>query len=267
MSSDHHKGIAPHQCGECCTHIDRISVTLDRHPIIEDVSLHLHCGELTTIVGPNGAGKSTLLRALLGEVPHAGRIHFHPVFGPDREESPVIGYVPQSLDFDRFSPFSVSDLFATSLTRFPVALGGRPGVRQVARAALASVKAEDLLDRRLGRLSGGELQRVLLALSLTPLPNLLLLDEPVSGIDLPGRELFYRIVSELRHQFDLSVLMVSHDLAGIAQVSDRIVFLNRRVVCVGSPREVLDNPDFRHAFGLDISFQKAEENAPSNGRP
>jgi zinc transport system ATP-binding protein len=249
---DHHTGIAPHRCGQCCTHIDNISVTLDRHPIIEDVSLHLHCGELTTIVGPNGAGKSTLLRALLGEVTHTGAIHFHPVFGPGREDAPAIGYVPQSLDFDHFSPFSVGDLFATSLTRFPVPFGGREGVRSAARAALVSVEAEDLLDRRLGKLSGGELQRVLLALSLTPLPNLLLLDEPVSGIDLPGRELFYRTVSELRRKFDLSILMVSHDLAGIASVSDRIVFLDRRVVCAGPPREVLANTDFRHAFGLDI---------------
>lgn len=251
MTPDH-KGIAPHQCGQCCTHIDKISVTLDRHPVIEDVSLHLHCGELTTIVGPNGAGKSTLLRALLGEVSHTGAIHFHPVFGPGREDAPAIGYVPQTLDFDRFSPFSVRDLFAASLSRFPVALGCRGDVRKSALAALASVEAAELVDRKLGRLSGGELQRVLLALSLTPLPNLLLLDEPVSGIDLPGRELFYRTVSDLRHKFDLSILMVSHDLAGIAQVSDRIVFLDRRVVCVGSPREVLANTDFRHAFGLDI---------------
>ncbi|MFA7344484.1 MAG: metal ABC transporter ATP-binding protein [Terrimicrobiaceae bacterium] len=252
ISSDHHKGIAPHRCGRCCTHIDRIGVTLDRHPVIEEVSLHLHCGELTAVVGPNGAGKSTLLRALLGEVSHSGSIHFLPVFGPGREDAPTIGYVPQNLDFDRFSPLSVCDLFAASTSRYPVPLGCRGGVRKTALAALENVEAGGLLDRTLGKLSGGELQRVLLALSLTPVPNLLLLDEPVSGIDLPGRELFYRTVSDLRHRFDLSILMVSHDLAGIAPVSDRIVFLDRRVVCVGSPREVLANPDFRHAFGLDI---------------
>lgn len=249
-----HKGISPHRCGQCCTHIDRIGVTLDRNPIIEDVSLHLHCGELTTILGPNGAGKSTLLKALLGEVPHTGVIHFHPVFGPEREDAPAIGYVPQSLDFDRFSPLSVRDLFAAALSRFPVPIGCREDVRASALSALESVQAGDLLERKLGKLSGGELQRVLLALSLTPLPNLLLLDEPVSGIDLPGRELFYRTVSELRHKFDLSILMVSHDLAGVAPVSDRIVFLDRRIVCVGTPAEVLANTSFRHAFGLDLAM-------------
>ena len=252
MPPDHHKGIAAHQCGQCCTKIDSISVTLERHRIIEDVSLHLHCGELTTVVGPNGAGKSTLLRALLGEVPHAGSIHFLPVFGPGRGDAPAIGYVPQSLDFDRFSPVSVCDLFAASTSRFPVPLGFRKGTRKAALSALESVEAGDLLDRKLGKLSGGELQRVLLALSLTPLPNLLLLDEPVSGIDLPGRDLFYRTVSDLRRRFDLSILMVSHDLAGVMAVSDRVVFLDRRVISVGSPTQVLANPEFRHAFGLDL---------------
>jgi zinc transport system ATP-binding protein len=256
VSSDHHKGIAPHQCGQCCTHIENVSVTLDRHPVIDDVSLHLHCGELTAIVGPNGAGKSTLLRALLGEVSHAGAIHFHPVFGPGREDAPAIGYVPQTLDFDRSSPISVSDLFAASLSRFPLPFGCRPSVRASALAALESVQAESLLDRRLGRLSGGELQRVLLALSLTPLPNLLLLDEPVSGIDRAGRELFYRTVSELRRKFDLSILMVSHDLAGIAAVCDRIVFLDRSIICAGTPAEVFDNQEFRRAFGLDLEDRK-----------
>ena len=232
-------------------------MTLDRHPVIGGVSLHLHCGELTTVVGPNGSGKSTLLRALLGEVPHTGSIHFLPVFGPDRGDAPAIGYVPQNLEFDRFSPLSVSDLFAASTSKFPVPLGCRDGVRQAAVSALRSVDAEELLDRKLGRLSGGELQRVLLALSLTPPPNLLLLDEPVSGIDLPGRELFYRTASDLRRRFDLAILMVSHDLAGVAEVSDRIVFLDHRVVCAGTPKEVFANPEFRHAFGLDIESHRA----------
>ena len=163
--------------------------------MLEDVSLHLHCGELTTVVGPNGAGKSTLLRVLLGEVPHCGTIHFLPVFGHGREDAPAVGYVPQQLEFDRFSPMSVQDLFASAVSRWPVVLWRSRVDRQKTRAALAAVEAEHLLERKLGQLSGGELQRVLLALSLTPVPNLLLLDEPISGIDLAGRELFYRTVS------------------------------------------------------------------------
>jgi zinc transport system ATP-binding protein len=257
----HHHGIAPHRCGECCTTLDRVGVTLNGNRVLEDVSLHLHCGELTTLVGPNGAGKSTLLRVLLGELPHSGTIHFLPVFGHGRENSPSVGYVPQQLEFDRFSPMSVQDVFACALSQWPVVLRHSRRDRQKTREALAAVEAEHLLDRKLGELSGGELQRVLLALSLTPVPNLLLLDEPVSGIDLPGREIFYRMVSELRQRFDLSILMVSHDLAGITAVSDRIVFLNRRVICSGPPAQVIANPEMRRTFGLDLGTgsQKARE--------
>jgi zinc transport system ATP-binding protein len=254
MEPEHqHKGVARHTCGECCTRLEELGVTLDGRRVLEDVSLHLHCGELTTLVGPNGAGKSTLLRALLGEVPHTGAIHFLPVFGHGREDAPAIGYVPQQLEFDRFSPICVQDAFSSALSRWPVALGHRRRDRKTAREALDAVEAGHLLERKLGELSGGELQRVLLALSLTPVPNLLLLDEPVSGIDLPGRELFYRTVSDLRRRYDLSILMVSHDLAGVTAVSDRIVFLNRRIVCAGAPADVIANREVRHTFGLDFN--------------
>lgn len=187
-------------------------------------------------------------------MPHTGAIHFIPVAGHGREDAPAIGYVPQRLDFDRFSPLSVHDLFASACSRWPVALRYSDGCRREAIEALKSVDSSHLIDRRLGQLSGGELQRVLLALSLTPLPNLLLLDEPVSGIDLAGRELFYRTVSDLRRRFDLSILMVSHDLAGITGISDRIIFLDRRIICSGPPAAVLANKDLRHAFGLDIEL-------------
>jgi zinc transport system ATP-binding protein len=249
---NHHHGLAPHSCGECCTNLERVSVALNGNRVLEDISLHLHCGELTTLVGPNGAGKSTLLRVLLGELPHSGTIHFLPVFGHGREDAPAVGYVPQQLEFDRFSPMSVRDVFACALSRWPVILWHPRRERQRAREALAAVQAEHLLDRKLGQLSGGELQRVLLALSLTPVPNLLLLDEPISGIDMRGREIFYRTVSELRQRFDLSILMVSHDLAGVAAVSDRIVFLNRRIVCSGLPAQVIAHAEVRATFGLDL---------------
>lgn len=248
-----HHGLAPHQCGECCTQLDSIGVTLGGHCVLEDISLHLHCGELTTLVGPNGAGKSTLLRALLGEVAHTGAIHFLPVFGHGRQDAPAVGYVPQHLEFDRFSPMSVEDVFDCALSSWSVALWRARPTRRQALEALAAVDADHLIDRKLGQLSGGELQRVLLALSLTPPPNLLLLDEPVSAIDLPGRERFYRKVSELRQRFDLSILMVSHDLAGVTAVSDRIVFLNRRIVCVGPPPQVIAHPEVRRTFGLDLT--------------
>jgi zinc transport system ATP-binding protein len=152
----------------------------------------------------------------------------------------------------------VRDVFACALSRWSVALWRSKRDGRRTQGALAAVGASHLIDRKLGQLSGGELQRVLLALSLTPVPNLLLLDEPVSGIDLAGREVFYRLVSDLRQRLDLSILMVSHDLAGVAEVADRIVFLNRRVICSGPPDKVIAEPELRRTFGLDVAGVRRE---------
>jgi zinc transport system ATP-binding protein len=246
-----HHGVAPHQCGFCCTTVDRIGVKIGGHSILKDITLHLHCGELTVLIGPNGAGKSMLLRALLGEVKHTGSIHIHPV-PQSRHPDAMIGYVPQQLDFDRHLPMSVLDLFAAGTGRFPTFFGATKRLRAAALEALEQVKAAHLLHRRVGALSGGELQRVLLALSLTPAPNLLLLDEPVSGVDAKGRDLFYQIVSDLRRRFDLAILMVSHDLAPAAAVADRMIFLRHSIVTAGKPADVLAHPEVRSTFALDV---------------
>lgn len=217
--------------------------------VLEDVNLHLHCGELTAVIGENGAGKTTLLRCLLGEIPHEGEVHFLDA-SCRRPDSPVIGYVPQHSSFDRDAPASVLDLFAAALSRRPVCLGVPRAVRREAAEGLRRTGAEGLIDRRIGTLSGGELQRVLLGLALTPVPNILVLDEPVSGVDHGGRGQFYGLLSRLRHEYDLAVLLVSHDLAGLARFADRLVFLDRRILCEGSPDEVLRDSRVREAFGL-----------------
>jgi zinc transport system ATP-binding protein len=118
---------------------------------------------------------------------------------------------------------------------------------------LSVVNAHALLDQRLGQLSGGQLQRVLLAMALIPVPDLLLLDEPVSGVDPAGIDLFYRMVSELRRTFDLSILLVSHDIPTAVRFADRMIFLNRTILCDGSPREVLAGPCIRQTFGIDLT--------------
>lgn len=247
----HHHGIAPHRCGECCTKLQGLTVTHHGVPVLEDVNLHLHCGELTAVVGENGAGKTTLLRCLLGEIRHEGEVHFLDA-ARRRADSPVIGYVPQQASFDRDAPVTVLDLFAASLATRPACLGISRGVRAKAAEALGRTGAGHLATRRLGTLSGGELQRVLLALALTPMPNILVLDEPVSGVDHNGRANFYELLSQLRREYDLAVLLVSHDLAGLARFADRMVFLDRRIVCEGPPSAVLNDPRVREAFGLEV---------------
>ncbi len=236
-------------CQSCCTKIHRLGVRLGGETILDDVNLHIHCGELTVLIGPNGAGKTTLFRAMLGEIPHSGQFEFH--HGTNRGiEKPRIGYVPQRLDFDLSSPISVLDLFASTLSYRPLFLGYSSRVRKAAEESLAIVEGPQLLNKKLGQLSGGELQRVLLALALTPIPELLLLDEPVSGIDPAGTALFYKTVSELRTRFDLSVILVSHDIEGASKYADRMVFLNRKVVRDGRPQDVLSDEWVRGELGF-----------------
>ena len=251
-------------CGLCCTKIENLNVTGGKTEILKDINLHIHCGELTAIIGPNGAGKSTLLKAILGEIKHSGKMDFLDMKG-DRTGKPLIGYMPQHLDFDKSSPVSVIDFFTASLTDLPVWFMKFKKIRGEINEALKVVQAEHLMDKRLGNLSGGELQRILLALALAPLPDLLLLDEPVSGIDQSGLELFYSIVSDLRHSYDMSVILVSHDFDLVARYADRVVLINKTVQACGKPEEILsDDKNLSKAFGkvwFNLPYKsKKEEN-------
>jgi len=244
-------------CGACCTKIEDLGVTIGSATILDHVNLHLHCGELIALIGPNGAGKTTLLRAMLGELPHTGELRFVPVRKDARGKKPRIGYVPQKLDMDSLAPISVRDLFAGATSRWPTWLGCSAGVSKEAQRMLAIVGGNSLIDKKLGALSCGELQRVLLALALTPVPEILLLDEPVSGVDQAGIELFYQMVSQFRKDFDLAILLISHDLPAVASFADRMIFLNRTILADGTPREVFGHPVVRQTFGYDFSATAA----------
>ena len=184
-------------CDLCRIELDHVGVTAGADVLLQDASFHIHCGQLTALVGPNGAGKTTLVQAILGQRPHSGRIRHVDADGHNFP-APRIGYVPQQLPFDREMPLTVCDLMASSLSRRPVWTGVGKATREQIHAALDETQAAKLIDRRLGALSGGELQRVLLAMALTPVPDLLVLDEPVSGVDQNGLSLFLQTVSSLR---------------------------------------------------------------------
>ncbi len=249
--------LTENRCGFCCTKIENFGVILGDSNILEGVNLHIHCGELTAIIGPNGAGKSTLLKAILGEIRHSGTLSFLDAEGQHRNH-PVIGYVPQQLSFDQSSPTSVLDVFSACKTKRPAWLYISKKIRSEVLESLAKVKAEHLIDRMLGALSGGELQRVLLALALDPIPDILLLDEPASGIDQNGLELFYNTVSELREKFDLSIILVSHDLDLISKYADRVVLLNHTVLSSGTPQEVFNDPQTIRIFGMACYMNLAD---------
>ena len=237
-------------CEHCCTNIDNLSVKLGGSTILDKVNLHVNCGEVIGVVGPNGAGKTTLLRTILGEIPYQGRIAFQ--IEGSVSKKPKIGYVPQKLQFDLGSPISVTDLVASAISHQPIWVGVSKDLSERVKGVLSLFSAEHLLKRRIGELSGGELQRVLLAIAMTPEPELLLLDEPASGVDVKGLSLFYRIVDDLRKKYDIAVILVTHDLAGVSSYVDRLILLNRSVIAEGEPKDVLSDEKLIKAFGASL---------------
>ncbi|MFT4792107.1 MAG: zinc transport system ATP-binding protein [Paracoccaceae bacterium] len=209
-----------------------VSVTLGGTPALRDVDFAIRDGEIVTVVGPNGSGKTTLLRLMVGAIKAgAGSV--------TRRADLRIGYVPQKLALDAAMPLTAD--------RF-LALGGEKdlGVRA---AMLARVGAPGLGDRQLAGLSGGQLQRVLLARALLRKPNLVALDEPTQGLDQIGAAAFYRLIEDVRQETGCAVLMVSHDLHVVMSASDRVICLNGHVCCEGTPTVVSAAPEWRALFG------------------
>ena len=238
----------PHLCNLCHIDLDHVSVTRGGQTLLQDVSMHIHCGQLTALIGQNGAGKTTLIRALLGQLPHGGTIRHLNEHGRDVPHL-VTGYVPQHLEFDREAPLIVQDLMAAAFSRRPIWTGVGKKTREAVLEALTEVNAAELVNRPLGRCSGGELQRVLLALSLHPAPDLLVLDEPVSGVDSNGLAMFLDTVSRLRRRHHMAILLVSHDLRLVREYADHVVLLDRSVLAQGAPDYVFESPEFDRVFG------------------
>lgn len=236
-------------CGHsCCLRVENMSVKIGSDRILKDVNLHVHCGEMVALIGPNGAGKSTFLKAILGQQEYDGVIAFSEP--GQRSRKPRIGYVPQSPAFDPSDPVSVADLFACCMSRRPAFVGLDKAMRETVLECLERVHGEDLIDKRVGTLSGGELQRVLLALALEPMPNILILDEPLSGVDVEGMVTLMDMVDEIRHEYDLSILMTTHDFSLLERYADQVVLIDHGIKIQGSPKTVLNSEEFRQAFRL-----------------
>ncbi len=234
-------------CGDsCCLRVQNLSVKIGNDPILTDVNLHVHCGQLVALIGPNGAGKSTFLKAILGQQEHDGIIVFS---APgQRGKKPKIGYVPQSPTFDPSDPVSVADLFVCCQSKRPAFLGCSKAMRQKILECLDRVHGKDLIDKRIGTLSGGELQRVLLALALEPIPNILILDEPLSGVDVEGQAGLMDMLDEIRDTYDLSILMTTHDFGSLERYADQVALIDRKLVTLGKPSEVLASQEFQRIF-------------------
>jgi len=232
------------------------SVRFGEFQALERVTLEVSPGAFVAIVGPNGAGKSTLLKALLGIV--GGTFRDAPtrvsgsvrVFGapPTHLEAGWVGYVPQVKSFDRSFPALALEVVVSGLRRsWP--FGVTRQERTKAEAALEQVGATQLANRRLGRLSGGELQRVYLARSLIREPKLLLLDEPATGVDAVGEADLYRHLEAYQRQSGATILMITHDWEAAQHHASAVLVLNRRVIGYGPPAEVMCHECLAQAFG------------------
>ncbi|QWA09028.1 zinc ABC transporter ATP-binding protein ZnuC [Sodalis ligni] len=212
--------------------LNHISVSFGARRVLSDISFSLRAGRILTLVGPNGAGKSTLVRVVLGLIPaDAGTLV--------RDPRLRIGYVPQKIYLDTTLPLTVERFMRL-----------RPGVeKQELPEALARVHAAHLLAQPMQKLSGGEMQRVLLARALLNRPQLLVLDEPTQGVDIAGQAALYELIQQIRHTLGCGVLMVSHDLHLVMAQTDEVLCLNQHICCSGTPEVVLAHPDYIAMFG------------------
>ena len=226
--------------------LDGVTVRRHKVTVLTDVTASIPQGGVTAIIGPNGAGKTSLLLAMLRLIPHSGRITMRSRAGTDR---PTIGYVPQRLDFDRAVPVTVLDFLVMGRQRWPVWFGVARSARESARKHLGRVGAAELIDRPIGKLSGGELQRVQLALALQADPDIVLLDEPVSGVDMAGERLFCDMLEQVQQESRFTMVMVSHDLSVVSRHATHVICLNRRLQCQGSAPEVLSAENLAAIYG------------------
>lgn len=235
------------QCGLHCIKAENISVKIGKDEIIKDVNIHIHCGQLTVIIGKNGAGKSTLLKALLGEVKHTGKINIYNK-KQQKYDKLKIGYVPQSMNIEKNMPTTVYDFMAAMTSNIPIWIKKDVKTYNQIKEQLKTFEAEKLIDKSLGDLSGGELQRVLLAVATQSQPNLLILDEPISGIDKNGINLFFEQINMLKKQYDMAIILVSHDLNMVQKYADKVILLDKTIIKKGTPEEVFNSKEYKEIF-------------------
>ena len=231
--------------------------SFNEQKVLEKINLEIRAGEMVGIIGPNGAGKTTLLRLLLGLLkPSSGYIE---LFGirPDRlgKIRDAVGYMPQRTNFDRNFPLSVLDVVKMGLVTAGAL--GRPFFRKhlgKAEQSLEKVGLLSLKKKHFGELSGGQQQRVFLARALCKEPALLILDEPNAGLDLPTQYHFFSLLQQLQQAENLTVVMVSHDLAVIARYANKLACINKSMHIHGTPPEVLNSPLLEKAYRCEYEI-------------
>ncbi|HEY6328506.1 MAG TPA: metal ABC transporter ATP-binding protein [Blastocatellia bacterium] len=217
-----------------------LSVRFGPREILSHLNFDIWPNETFCIIGPNGAGKSVLLKTLLNLIPYTGEIIW--------AEGVKIGYVPQKVDLDMRLPVTVADLITAKCAVSGAAKSERDEIVDVLELR------KELLGSRVGQLSGGQLQRVLIGLALIGRPKLLLFDEPTANVDLPGEEHIYEVLNRLQKKYQFTLVIVSHDLTIVDRYAQRVLCLNRRGLCIGKPREVLTSGVLEELYGTPMKF-------------
>ncbi|MCX6641497.1 MAG: metal ABC transporter ATP-binding protein [bacterium] len=242
--------------------LENVTIELGGKPVIENVSAQIEKGMLTAIMGPNGAGKTTLLHAILGLRPYRGKISFGSFAGARR---PRIGYVPQKVDLDRGSPITVCDFLISGLTTRPLWLGSRKPNKQECLQAAERVGVGSSFHTPIGKVSGGELQRVLLAQALLGNPEVLLLDEPAAAVDISGEAMFCELLQEVHNDLGLTTLLVTHDLSVVTTHAHYVLCVNRTLICAGTTEEVMTTENLNRVFSPHMNlFMKTHDHQSIN---
>lgn len=220
--------------------VKNLTVKFEEDAIVDDLSFELTKGECLAVIGPNGSGKTVLLRALLGFLPHSGEIEW--------SKSARIGYVPQKIDMDRKVPMNVMNL-----------LSAKAALLKIKKSEIDSILktvnlAPRILTEPIGHLSSGQMQRALVAFALLGHPNVILFDEPTASMDQPGEEQTYELIHRLQDDFDVTPIVVSHDLSFVYKYATQVLCLNRQGICFGSPREVLSPEVLDKLYGAPHGF-------------
>ncbi len=234
----------PHGPSIC---FEMVGLCLSNITILQNVSFTVKAGEIHCLIGPNGGGKTSLILSLLGQMPHTGRIKINWTNGT------TIGYVPQMLDFDRTLPITVNNFMSMICQNIPAFIRTGKRYKDIINNALRLVSMDTRGERRLGELSGGEMQRVLFAQALIPFPDLLILDEPGVGIDSIGARVVEEIILVLKKR-KVTMVWINHDLKQVRQLADAVTCIHKQVLFSGSPNEVLTTERVFQAFSATSSI-------------
>lgn len=228
--------------------VQNLSVSFDDNKIIDNLSFSVRKGEVIAIVGPNGAGKSVLFRALTGLVPHLGKIDWRPGL--------KINYIPQKFGVEKDFPITVKEFLQLKSKDHGSIMSALSAVGLKAKSSDYDEHHVEhhLLNQRMGWLSGGQLQRVLIAWALLDNPDVLLFDEPTAGIDIGGEETIYNLLKKLNDEISLTVLVISHDLNIVYKYANNVLCLNKEKICFGPPKDVLDRQALIELYGSEAGF-------------